>query len=131
MKIIELKNKTLISCSHDKTIIFYIQDNMEYKKDYQIKTNGSCSSIIQTKDNEICCSEENNSKICFYYLLERKNKSSVSNINKYNEYKECLIMITKDLLVIPGQIKISIINVNIYQIIRIIDVHNSGWIWGI
>ena len=131
LKIIEIKNKTLVSCSHDKTIIFYIQDNMEYKKDYQISTDGRCYSIIQTKDNEICYSEENNSKICFYDLLERKNKSSISNISKYNEYRECFIMITKDLLAIPGQNKISIINVNEYQIIRIIDVPNSGWICGI
>ena len=41
-KILELKNKTLLSCSSDSSIIFYLRDNNEYKKDYQIKTNGSC-----------------------------------------------------------------------------------------
>ena len=35
-KIIELKNKNLVSCSSDSSIIFYIKDNNEYKKDYQI-----------------------------------------------------------------------------------------------
>ena len=39
-KIIELKNKTLVSCSSDCSIIFYIKDNIKYKKDYQISTNG-------------------------------------------------------------------------------------------
>ena len=52
-KIIETKNKALISCSHDSSIIFYLKDNNEYKKDYQISTNGPCYTIIQTKDNEI------------------------------------------------------------------------------
>ena len=35
-------------------LFFYFKDNSEYKKDYEIKTNGSCNSIIQTKENEIC-----------------------------------------------------------------------------
>ena len=35
-KIIELKNKQLVSCSCDNSIIFYNKDNNEYKKDYSI-----------------------------------------------------------------------------------------------
>ena len=31
-KIIELKNKTLASCSYDSSIIFYVKNNLEYKK---------------------------------------------------------------------------------------------------
>ena len=67
-KIIELKNKTLVSCSDDSSIIFYVKDNLKYKKDYSIQTDGSCYSIIQTKDNEICYSVSKNNKICFYNL---------------------------------------------------------------
>ena len=37
-------------------------------------------------------------------------------------------MISKDLLLITGYDKISIINVNSYNIINIIKVKNSGWI---
>ena len=40
-------------------------------------------------------------------------------------------MINKDLLLIPGQNKISIINVNKYNIVRIIDVIGADWICGI
>ena len=94
-KIIELKNKNLASCSLDSSIIFYIKDNNEYKKDYQIKTDGPCSSIVQTRDNEICYSEYNDSKICFFDLLERKFKASISNISK----------------IIPGYNQIFIINI--------------------
>ena len=124
-KIIELKNKTLVSCSRDHSIIFYIKDNIKYKKDYQISTNGYCRNIIQTKENEICYYETDNDTICFYDLLERKVKSSISNISNYN-----MIMMTKDLLLITGENKISIINVNNYKL-RIINVPGAGYIRGL
>ena len=125
-KIIELKNKTLVSCSRECSIIFYIKDNLKYKKDYQLTTNGRCYRVIQTKDNEICYYEEDNEDaICFYDLLERKVKASISNISYGN-----MIMITKDLLLTTGYHKISIINVNNYKL-RIIDVSGSGCIYGV
>ena len=130
-KIIELKNKKLVSCSYDKSIIFYYKDNNIYTKDYNISTNGSCSSVIQTKDNEICYSESNNNAICFFDLQERKIKSTLNNISKYNSFREWFIMINKDLLLIPGENKISIINVNKYNLVRIIDVADSSWICGV
>ena len=71
-KIIELTNNTLVSCSSDSSIIFYTKDNLEYKKDYSFSTDSSCNNIIQTKCNEICYSNGNNNKICFYDLLEKK-----------------------------------------------------------
>ena len=37
-------------------------------------------------------------------------------------------MISKDLLLIPGEKKISIINVNEYKLVRIIDVSDSSWL---
>ena len=40
-------------------------------------------------------------------------------------------MINKDLLAIPGENKISIINVNKYQLERIVVINGSGWIYGI
>ena len=130
-KIIELKNKSLVSCSDDSSIIFYRKDNNEYKKDYQISTNGLCSSITQIKDNEICYSEINNSALGFYDILERKIKSKILHISKNNNCIECFTMINKDLLLIPGQNQLSIININEYKLIRKIDVPNSNWIAGI
>ena len=130
-KIIELKNKYLVSCSNDKSINFYMKDNNEYIKDYTIKTKDICTSVMQTKDNEICYSEKMNDSLCFYDLQERKIKSSISNINKRNDCYERFIMINKDLLLIPGENKISIINVNKYNLVRIIDTSGSGWIFGV
>ena len=130
-KLIELKNKNLISCSDDGSIIFYTKDKSEFKKDFSISHKCRCSSIIETKDNEICyslyCSDRN---IFFYNLLERKNKASLSNISKCNNQREWFIMISKDLLLIPGEKKISIIDINRYKLIRIIDVPNSNWLCG-
>ena len=130
-KIIKLKNKNLVSCSDDSSIIFYIKDNNEYKNDYQHSTDGSCYSIIQTKDNEICYSVANNNKICFFALLERKFKASISNINKSNNCLECFIMITKNLLLIHGHSQISFINTDQYNLIKKIDVQGSSDIYGV
>ena len=82
-KIIDLKNKTLVSGSKDCSIIFYKKDNLEYKKDHWISTDDQCTSIIQTLDNEICYSSKN--KIYFYNLLENKNKSTIDNISITDE----------------------------------------------
>ena len=41
------------------------------------------------------------------------------------------MMITKDLLIILGENKLSIINVNQYRLIRVIDVEGSSWIAGV
>ena len=57
----ELKNKNLVSCSSDKSIIFYFKNNSIYEQDY-----------------EICYSEKvdyANHNICFYNLDGKKIKS--------------------------------------------------------
>ena len=58
-------------------------------------------------------------------------KSSLNNINKSNGQYKRLIMINKDLLLIPGENKISIIDVNKYNLVRIIEANGSGWIYGV
>ena len=67
-----------------------------------------------------------NNAIYFYDLIKRKIKSKINNINLNDKIFEGFIMISKELLLIPGKNKISIININEYEIIRIIDVPNSN-----
>ena len=129
-KIIELKDKRLVSCSSDSSIIFYYEENLKYIKDYQISTNGSCSSMIQIKDEEICYSEQYNDAICFFDLIKRKIKSSISKISKRNSTDEWFIMISENLLAIPGESKITIIDVVQHEIKRIINVEDSSWLFG-
>ena len=74
---------------------------------------------------------KNDNKICFYDLIERKIKASISNLSKYNGYREWFIMIKKDLLLIPGENQISIINTNQHNLVRKIEVPGSSWIHGV
>jgi len=69
--------------------------------------------------------------ICFFDLNQRKNIFSINNIDIINSEYESFIMINKDFLPIPGENKISIINVNKYKLERIIEINGSGWIYGI
>ena len=130
-KIMQLKNKNLVSCSADSSIIFYDRDNLKFKNNYKLETNGGCFFVIQTKDNEICYSESKNNSICFYDLIENKLKSSLSNISKKHNQRACIIKISNELLLIPGNNKLSIININNYQLVRIIEVLRSNWICGV
>ena len=126
-KIIELNNKKLVSCSN-KSLIIYSPYNNKYIKDYQIKTNDICSSVIQTKENEICFSEYNRSyfsdSIYFYDLIEKKVIAKINSMG-------CNLchMITKDLLLLIEFEKLVIINVNTHNILRNIEVPDSGNIY--
>ena len=117
-KIIELKNKQLVSCSCDKSIIFYNKDKNEYKKDYSISTNGKNGPIIQTKYNEICYYEHNQDTICFYDFIKRNIIKKLNNICVANCIYDSLLMISEDLLLLAGYNKVSIINVNSYNLIK-------------
>ena len=134
LKIIELKNKNLVSCSNDSSINFYYKDNLEYKNNNcKINMNGyGCYTIIQTKENEICYSTNNKyNAIGFYDYVEKKIKFSLSNISRTSRSSSELIMISKDLLLIPGENKISIVNVNEYKLIKVIEEPGASWILGV
>ena len=131
-KIIELKNESLVSCSKDESILFYNKDNNnKYIQDNKLNINGYCCSVIETKDNEICYSEANNNTIYFYDFLKKKEISQINDINTNCSIIEGFIMISKELLLIPGINQISIININKYNLINVIDVTNSKKILGV
>jgi len=130
-RIIELNNKTIVSSSLDSSIIFYTKDNNAYKKDYQFSTECPCQTLMQTKENEICFSEVKNNKLCFFDLLERKIKASINNISLIDSVRSKLILINKELLISPGKSILTIVNINQYEIVRIIDSPDSGSIYGI
>ena len=81
-KIIELKNKNLVSCSRDSYIIFYSKNKSKYKKDYKYFADDKIGSLIQTKDNEICYSSIYYGiiivyRIYFYDFLSKKNQFNI------------------------------------------------------
>ena len=125
-KILEFSNNYLVSSSNDKTIIFYIKEDIKYKKDYSIYTFNYVNNIIETKQNEIVYSTWR--EINFFDINKRKNKSIIENINAaWNTF----CMINNDLLLIGGVNMIYIINVNEYKKIRQIDIPNTGYIYAI
>ena len=128
-KIIELNNNNIVSCAFDNLIIFYYKDNNEYTKEFNIETDGMNGSIIQTKSNEICYFERINKALCFFDFQERKNITKINNINLTIYIYDSLLMMSKDLLLVAGNDKLTIININSHRIIRGIDVSGSGFIW--
>ena len=83
-KVIELKNKRLVSCSNDNSMIIYHKTTDDkYEKDYQIPANGCCQNDVQTKENGICFCEFQDDfyDVHFYDLNERKIKASIGEMN--------------------------------------------------
>ena len=66
--------------------------------------------------------------ICFFDLINKKILKKINNINIRGNIYDNMLMISNDLLLIAGENKISIINVNSYNLIRAIDVPNSNGI---
>ena len=128
--ITELKNKQFVSCSYDNTIIFYSKDNdNKYTKDYNINTDTENGPIIQIKDNEVCYFELVDRTFNFFDLQERNIIATLNNISVSTNVFDCLVMITKDLLLTTGIEKITIIDINLHSVIRSIDVSISGRIY--
>ena len=128
-KIIELNNTKLVSCSSDKSIIFYYKYNNEYIKDYKTKTNGYNGEIIHIKENEICFIESDNNAICFFDLLERKVITRIIHLALAYTVVESLLLISKDLLLATGTNKLTIININYHKVQRAIEVSGSDCIY--
>ena len=61
-------------------------------------------------------------------ILIKKKIINKINVDISCNSTDCLLMISKDLLFIAGLNKISIVNVNSYNLIRTIRKDNSDWI---
>lgn len=118
-ELIELNNEKLVSCSQDASLILYSKNNENYHFQYQIKTPVRCESVIQTKDNEICYYLMGG-VIYFYNLIKKAIINKITKIKLAG--KKFFNMMSKDLLAITGEKNFSIIDVNQYNIVRIIKV---------
>ena len=96
---------------------------------YSLSTYGENGPVIQTKDNEICYYEDKDNTICFYDFIKKNNIKKIDKISVGNYNADCLLMISKDLLLITGYNIISIVNVNSHNLIKTISVSNSDLIY--
>ena len=67
--------------------------------------------------------------ISFYDINERRRKSTISNICSSGSMGT-FNMITQDLLAISAKNEIYIINVNLYNLVRKVEIPNSNWNFG-
>ena len=65
------------------------------------------------------------------YLKEKKINASISVEDSYDSVRLWFIMIKKNLLLVPGRNKISIINTDEYNLVRTVEVPNSNLITGV
>ncbi len=126
-QVIELKNGSLVSCANDSKINFYINDKNKYRFDFNIETSDKVKNIIQTKENEIAYSTSD--KNIYFYDME--NKKQISMIKNISSSIRSFLMMTKNLLIVPGENVINIINVQKYKLTNKIDLNNAGIIKGI
>ena len=125
-KIIELNDNRLASSSVDQSIIFHFKDKEEYIKEFDIKTEGFSYHVTQTKENEICYYEKRDKNICFFDFKEKKKVAKIYIFNVYTISYDCLMMMSKDLLLAAGTDQLAIINTNSSNIVRTIEVKGSG-----
>ena len=65
------------------------------------------------------------------YIWKKKNNASISVVDNYNSYRLWIIMVKKNLLLVPGDNKIFIINTEQYKLVRTIEAPNSNLIQGV
>ena len=53
------------------------------------------------------------------------------NITAFDGVRSKLFLINKELLIVPGFKKLTIVNINKYEFVRKIETPDSGWIFGI
>ena len=111
-KIIELENKNLLFNSKEANLFLYQKEKYseKYEKISNIKTEFIIYDFIETKNNEICCSNFNERKLIFYDLNTNENVSFIKNINLFG-WNNKLYKINKENLIICGKYKFYIYNI--------------------
>ena len=109
MKIRELDNNQLVSCSEDGTLNFYIYQN-EYIIEQKVNTSITLYNEIETKNGKLVLSGSSD-KIQFYDISKRKLENQISLVKLYPGLFNNMININEKLLAVGGTDNIFIINV--------------------
>ena len=112
-KIIELENKNLLFNSKEKKLFLYQKKSDFYYKISNIEINDYSITydFIETKNNEICYTNFNEKKLCFYDLNTNKKIHSFKNIKIFG-WNNKLFKINENNLIISGKFSFYIYNIS-------------------
>ena len=110
MKIIQLNNKNLLSCSDDKSIKIWNENNKIYNEKFNLIVDDYVRNIIEMKNNIIVYNVSYN-KLEIYDLNLNKKIKFFNNLSLSTKIGSQFILIN-DKLIIGGDKKIYVINNN-------------------
>ena len=110
MKIIQLNNKNLLSCSDDKSIKIWNENNKIYKEKFNLIVDDYVRNINEIKNNIIIYNVSYN-KLEIYDLNLNKKIKFFNNLSLSTKIGSQFILIN-DKLIIGGDKKIYVINNN-------------------
>ena len=123
-KVIELSDNNLISCSSDKTIIIWENNNNFYKFKYFIPIIAdSVRSIIETKINEIAYTSFYEQKLYFYNTKTRNQIKILTKIFS-SGWNNDIFYYNENYIFVGGNLNIYLINIKKYIIINSFETDN-------
>lgn len=111
MKIIQLNNNNLLSCSNDKSIKIWNENNKIYNEKFNLIVDDYVRNIIEMKNNIIVYNVSYN-KLEIYDLNLNKKIKFFNNLSLSTKIGSQFILIN-DKLIIGGDKKIYVINNNL------------------
>jgi WD40 repeat protein len=123
-KVIELSDNNLISCSSDKTIIIWENNNNFYKFKYFIPIIAdSVRSIIENKINEIAYTSFYEQKLYFYNTKTRNQIKILTKIFS-SGWNNDIFYYNENYIFVGGNLNIYLINIKKYLIINSFETDN-------
>ena len=121
-KIIELKNENIITFSVDCSFkIWKLNNNNKYEKIEEFKDNYWLSDGLEIKDNEIILYALYPQSLVFYNLIKKEKIKTLNNLKLWINYICRIIKINENEIVIAGDKKVYLIDINNYLILNEIN----------
>ena len=124
IKIIELKNKNLISFSYDCSFkIWKLNDKNKYEKIFRFKDSDKLNDGLEIKENEILYVKESISNSIVFYDLETNEKiKTLNRLDLFIDFRgQRIIKLTEKNIAVAGDGKVYLIDTNNYVILDKIE----------
>ena len=121
-KIIELKNKNIITFSWDCSFKIWKLNNNKYNKINEFKDINQLSDGLEYKYNEILYALNTNPQSLVFYNLKKSEKiTTLNNLNLSINSLCRIIKLNNDQIVVAGYNKIYLVDINNYVILNEIN----------